>query len=104
MNWLGWYLLGLITGVTLAALLVAAVGRVPRERGGTLTFDSPEARGVFKHARDASAEPGATGTVELRIAHQPPITAREMRADLTWRREHGRSSRDDAQHAAWDNE
>lgn len=54
MTWLGWWLLGLITGVTLAALLVAAVGRGTRERSGTLTFDSPEARGVFKHAREAS--------------------------------------------------
>lgn len=62
MTWFGWFILGVLLGFTLAALLVVCVGRESEERGGTLDFTSRDARGVFTRAGEASTQTDAVRT------------------------------------------
>lgn len=77
MTWIGWFVLGVITGVAVAALLVACVGRESHERGGTLDFTSRDARRGFKRAREASALPGTMRTWRPGDGWPLPIIADE---------------------------
>lgn len=54
MSWFAWFMLGVLAGLALLGMVLAAVGRESMERRGTFDLSSRDARRAFERAADVS--------------------------------------------------